>query len=278
MRIFLTGAQGQLGKELQKRLNGTPHLSTDVQELDITNELAVMHAIGEYRPDVVIHGAAYTQVDAAEEKIDLAYRVNALGAQNVAMACRNCDAKMVYISTDYVFDGKLGRAYTEIDATNPTSVYGKSKLAGELLAKGSTDKLFVLRTAWLYGEGNNFVRTMLKLGKERERLQVVNDQFGCPTSTVDLAEAILRLINTSRFGTYHMVNQGVATWYDFARKIFELSGNSKVEVEPVTTAQFYRPAARPVYAPLDTRLLSLVLGWTPRTWEEALVEYLAENK
>ena len=274
MKIFLTGANGQLGRELQKRLQGTDFLATDMQELDITDEAAVSAMIGQYQPDAVIHGAAWTQVDAAEEKVDLAFKVNAIGTQNIAMACRHCGAAMVYISTDYVFDGQLGRAYVETDATNPLSIYGKSKYAGEVLARQANDRLFVLRTAWLYGDGPNFVRTMLKLGQEREELQVVDDQYGCPTSTVDLAEAALRIIRTKRYGTYHAVNSGVTTWYGFAKKIFELAGNTKVKVTPVTTDRFVRPAPRPAYSPMDTRLLRLALGWSPRPWEEALAEYL----
>ena len=206
--------------------------------------------------------------------MDLAWKVNAIGTQNISMACRQVQACMVYISTDYVFDGKLGRAYTELDATNPLSVYGKSKLAGEILARQATDRLYVLRTAWLYGKGPNFVRTMLKLGQERDELQVVDDQYGCPTSTVDLAEAVLRIVPTGRYGTYHAVNSGVTTWYGFAKKIFELAGNTRVQVSPVTTAQFVRPAPRPAYSPMDTRLLRLALGWCPRPWEEALAQYL----
>ena len=276
MKIFLTGANGQLGRELKKRLQGSDFLPTDMQKMDITDANAVMRMIGSYQPDVVIHGAAWTQVDAAEEKINAAYRVNAIGAQNIAMACREVNAAMVYISTDYVFDGLLGRAYTETDQTNPLSVYGKSKLAGELLARQSHDRLFILRTAWLYGDGANFVRTMLQLGRERKELQVVNDQHGCPTSTTDLVEALLRLIQTKRYGTYHAVNGGVATWYDFARKIFEIVGNTQIHLVPVTTTQFLRPAARPLYSPLDTRLLDLVVDRPMRQWESALEEYLAD--
>ena len=274
MRIFLTGAEGQLGRELQRRLDGTELMATDVKELDITDAVAVADMIGAYRPDVVIHGAAWTQVDAAEDKVDLAWKVNAIGTQNIALACRQVQADMVYISTDYVFDGKLGRAYTEIDATNPLSVYGKSKYAGEVLARQATDRLYVLRTAWLYGDGPNFVRTMLKLGQERDELQVVDDQHGCPTSAADLAEATMRIIRTERYGTYHTVNSGVTTWYGFAKKIFELAGNTRVKVSPVTTEQFVRPAPRPAYSPMDTRLLRLALDWCPRPWEEALAQYL----
>ena len=249
-------------------------MATDLPEMDITDVETVSAMIGDYKPDVVIHCAAYTQVDAAEEKMDLAWRINVIGAQNVAMACRSVNASMVYISTDYVFDGKLGRFYTEFDAVNPLGVYGKSKYAGEVLARQANERLYVLRTAWLYGEGPNFVRTMLKLGQERDELQVVNDQYGCPTSTVDLAEAVLRIIGTGRYGTYHVVGSGVTTWHGFARKVFELSGNTRVRVMPVTTEQFVRPALRPAYSPLDTRLLRLALGWSPRPWEEALTEYL----
>lgn len=277
MKIFLTGANGQLGRELQRRLQGADVMATDVQELDITDSTAVAAMLAAYSPDVVIHGAAWTQVDAAEEKVDLAYKVNAVGTQNIAMACKDIGAAMVYISTDYVFDGKLGRAYAEIDATNPLSIYGKSKLAGEVLARQIYDRLFILRTAWLYGDGPNFVRTMLKLGQDREELQVVNDQHGCPTSTVDLAEAVLRLIQTRRYGTYHAVNGGETTWYDFAKKIFELAGNTKVRVKPVTTAEFVRPAPRPAYSPLDTRLLRLVADSPMRSWEDALSDYLGKQ-
>ena len=274
MKIFLTGANGQLGRELQKRLTGTDFMATDLPEMDITDVETVSAMIGDYKPDTVIHCAAYTQVDAAEEKMDLAWRINAIGVQNVAMACRSVNASMVYISTDYVFDGKLGRFYTEFDAVNPLGVYGKSKYAGEVLARQANERLYVLRTAWLYGEGPNFVRTMLKLGQERDELQVVNDQYGCPTSTVDLEEAVLRILGTGRYGTYHVVGSGVTTWHGFARKVFELSGNTRVRVMPVTTEQFVRPALRPAYSPLDTRLLRLALGWSPRPWEEALTEYL----
>lgn len=278
MKIFLTGAEGQLGRELQKRLAGTDLMATDLKELDITDAAAVADMIGAYQPDVVIHGAAWTQVDVAEEKVDLAWKVNAIGTQNIAMACRQVQASMVYISTDYVFDGKLGRAYTEFDMANPLSVYGKSKLAGEILARQATDHLYVLRTAWLYGDGPNFVRTMLKLGQEREELQVVDDQYGCPTSTVDLAEAVLRIVQTGRYGTYHAVNSGLTTWCGFAQKIFELAGNTRVKVTPVTTEQFVRPAPRPAYSPMDTRLLRLALDWCPRPWEEALAEYLDKER
>jgi dTDP-4-dehydrorhamnose reductase len=275
VKILITGANGQLGRELIKQLQGTDHLATDVAEMDITNQNNTLQVIESYRPDVVIHGAAYTNVDGAESNIDLAYRINAIGTQNVAAACLKYDAKMVYVSTDYVFDGTLGRAYNEFDLTNPQSIYGKSKLAGETLAKHILNKLFIVRTSWLYGDGNNFVRTMLKLGKEREELSVVNDQYGCPTSTIDLANTILTLIQTQHYGTYHAANTGVTTWYDFAKKIFELSGNDRVKVLPQTTEELGRPAPRPKYSPLENMMLGLTVGNIMRPWEEALEEYIS---
>lgn len=276
MRYFITGANGQLGRELVKRLHGQDVLATDVAEMDITDQAQTIKMITNYKPDVVIHGAAYTNVDQAETNADIAYKINAIGTQNVAAACLACNAKMVYISTDYVFDGTLGRAYNEFDQTNPQSVYGKSKLAGEILAKQIVQKLYIVRTAWLYGEGNNFVRTMLKLGQERDELKVVNDQYGCPTATVDLARAILQLIQTEHYGTYHAACTGRTTWYEFAQKIFTLAGNTKVRVLPQTTAELGRPAPRPAYSPLDNLMLRLTVGNVMRTWEEALTEYIIE--
>jgi dTDP-4-dehydrorhamnose reductase len=275
VKILITGANGQLGRELIRQLQGSDYLATDVAEMDITNQNNTLQVIESYRPDVVIHGAAYTNVDGAESNIDLAYRINAIGTQNVAAACLKYDAKMVYVSTDYVFDGTLGRAYNEFDLTNPQSIYGKSKLAGETLAKHILNKLFIVRTSWLYGDGNNFVRTMLKLGKEREELSVVNDQYGCPTSTIDLANTILTLIQTQHYGTYHAANTGVTTWYDFAKKIFELSSNERVKVLPQTTEELGRPAPRPKYSPLENMMLGLTVGKIMRPWEEALEEYIS---
>lgn len=274
MKILITGANGQLGRELVKRLQGTDFLATDVDEMDITNQKDTLAVITGYNPDVIIHGAAYTNVDGAEANPELAYKINAIGTQNVAAACLHCGAKMVYISTDYVFDGTLGRAYHEFDQTNPQSIYGKAKLAGEVLAKHILNKLFIMRTSWLYGDGNNFVRTMIKLGKERAELSIVNDQYGCPTSTKDLATAILALIVTEHYGIYHATNTGVTTWHDFAKKIFKLSGNAKVNVLPQTTEELGRPAPRPPYSPLSNMMLGLTVGNVMRPWEEALMEYL----
>jgi dTDP-4-dehydrorhamnose reductase len=274
MKVLITGANGQLGRELTKRLQGTDFLATDVDELDITNQENTLQVINAYKPDVVIHGAAYTNVDGAEQHPEAAYKVNAVGTQNIAAACLQCGAKLVYISTDYVFDGTLGRAYNEFDGTNPQSIYGKSKLAGEVLAKHILNRLFIVRTSWLYGDGNNFVRTMVKLGKEKAELKIVNDQHGCPTSAVDLANVILRLAETEHYGIFHAANTGVTTWHDFAKKIFELSGNEKVKVLAQSTEELGRPAPRPAYSPLDNTMLGLTVGNLMRPWEEALQDYL----
>ncbi|MGE5607225.1 MAG: dTDP-4-dehydrorhamnose reductase [Bacteroidota bacterium] len=277
MRILVTGADGQLGKELTKRLQGTDFLAVDIGDMDIIDQPATLKVVKSYQPDAVIHGAAYTNVDQAETDRQNAYRVNAIGTQNVAAACLACGAKMVYVSTDYVFDGTLGRAYTEFDQPNPQSVYGKSKLAGEVLAKHILNRLFIVRTSWLYGDGNNFVRAMLRLGAENPELKVVNDQHGCPTSTVDLANAILQLVETEHYGIFHAANTGVTTWFDFAKKIFELSGYDRVRVLPQTTAEFNRPAPRPAYSPLENLMLELAIGNVMRPWEEALKEYIKES-
>lgn len=274
MKILITGANGQLGRELVKQLHGTDFLATDVVEMDITNQSATFKVVKSYQPDIVIHGAAYTNVDSAESRVDQAYQINAIGTQNIAAACLKYNSKMVYVSTDYIFDGTLGRPYTEFDQPNPLSVYGKSKLAGEMLSKHILNKLFIIRTSWLFGDGNNFVRTMLRLGNECSELRVVNDQFGCPTNVKCLVEAILKIISTESYGTYHVVNSGITTWYEFACKIFEFSGNKRIKVLPQTTKELNRPAPRPPYAPLDTRMLELTVGLTMKPWEDALLEYL----
>jgi len=277
LKILITGASGQLGKELIRRLRGTDFLATSTKEMDITDPSATHDIISRYKPDVVIHGAAYTNVDGAEQNADLAYKINAIGTQNVAAACLKCNAKMVYISTDYVFDGALGRAYQEFDQPNPQNIYGKSKLAGEILAKHILNKLFVVRTSWLYGDGNNFVRTMLKLGQQKDTLHVVNDQYGCPTSAKDLVTAILALIETEHYGIFHAVNTGVTTWFHLAEKIFELANLKNVKVLPQTTEQLGRPAPRPLYAPLDNLMLRLTIGDVMQPWEAALSEYIKQE-
>lgn len=273
MKILITGAEGQLGKALIAKLNGREYWATDISMLDITNPDNTRALIVKYKPDVVIHTAAYTNVDAAEANLEMAFRVNALGTQHIAFACNDIGAKMLYVSTDYVFDGTKGRLYHEFDTPNPYSIYGKSKLAGEILAKQTLAKLFIARTAWLYGDGNNFVQTMLKLGSKNEEIRVVNDQYGCPTNADDLAEVLLKIIETDYYGIYHTVNNGYTTWFEFAKTIFSII-NAKVEVIPINSTELNRPALRPQFAPLESNMLQLITGSQMRGWKEALTEYL----
>ncbi len=199
--------------------------------------------------------------------------LNAIGPRNLAIACEKIGSKFVQVSTDYVFDGSGKRPYREDDNTCPNSIYGSSKLMGENFTKEFCSKYFIVRTAWLYGEGNNFVRTMLKLAKNNNKLNVVNDQFGSPTSTVDLAKSIITLINTEYYGTYHGTCEGECSWYDFAKKIFELK-NIDIKVNPVTSEEFKRAASRPAYSVLDNLMFKLVGLNSFRNWEESLREYL----
>jgi len=274
MKVLVVGSNGQLGKEITKQFKGKHELILkDIPEIDITDYESIERLISEENPAVVINAAAYTNVEKAEDDEDTALRVNALGAQNLALACRKAHTKFVHISTDYVFDGTNKVAYEEFDATNPLSVYGKSKLWGEKLVEQVGGEYYILRTSWLYGDGPNFVRTMLKLAEQRDRLTVVADQYGTPTYTKDLVWVIERLIQTEFYGLYHATNQGSCTWCDFARKIFEIAGKS-VSVDPVTTAEYPVKAERPQYSVLANKMLKLRGLDVMRPWEEAIQDYL----
>ena len=276
MKIIITGAQGQLGQELVKQLDKKYEydvIKTDRDTLDITNIENVNTFILEQNPDVVINCAAHTAVDLCETDIENAYKINAIGPRNLAIVCEKIGAKLVQVSTDYVFDGNGTRSYREDDITCPNSVYGTSKLMGENFVREFCSKYFIVRTAWLYGEGNNFVRTMLKLSETNSELNVVNDQIGSPTSTVDLAKAIIDLIHTEHYGIYHGTCEGQCSWYDFAKKIFEIK-NIDIKVNPVTSDEFKRPAPRPKYSVLDNFMLKLVGLNSFRKWEDSLEEYL----
>jgi dTDP-4-dehydrorhamnose reductase len=276
MNILITGVKGQLGHELYEMLDGKETVTgIDIKDVDITDAQKIHEYINDFQPDVVIHPAAYTNVDGCEGNADLAYKVNAVGTQNIASACLNTGAKMVYVSTDFVFDGQKEKPYIEFDTPNPLSIYGKSKLAGEILAGRILNRFFIVRTAWLYGlNGNNFVKSILKQAKEKDTLTVVNDQWGTPTYTKDLAEVICRLIYTDGYGIYHATNNGQCTWYDFAKKILEYSGMEHVNVLPITTDELDRPAKRPRYSVLRNFMLELTIGDSMRPWEEALMEYV----
>lgn len=276
MKLLITGSKGQLGIELLKQLTGNQEvqlIDTDVDNLDITNQKQVFSLMEKEKPDAIINCAAYTNVDSCETNESNAFKVNAVGARNMAAAAYKLNAKIVQVSTDYVFDGIGSTPKREYESTNPVSVYGKSKELGELLVRQTNPRHFIVRTAWLYGEGNNFVRTMLKLAQDKKEIGVVNDQFGSPTSTVDLAKCIINLIHTESYGTYHATCEGQCSWYDFARKIFEIKGLD-IKVNPITSEELNRPAPRPKFSVLDNFMLKLIGLNSFRNWEEAIEEYL----
>lgn len=276
MKVVVTGAKGQLGTDLVHLLadKGYEVYGYGREELDITNFDQVKQVITEIRPDVVIHAAAYTKVDLAESEPDQAFLINAYGTRNVVVASEAVGAKLVYISTDYVFDGTATTPYNEFAPTNPLSVYGKSKLLGEQYVRDLHSKFFIVRTSWVYGKhGNNFVKTMLKLAQERDELMVVHDQIGCPTYTVDLANCILELIQTEKYGIYHVSNSGHCSWYEFAKAIFEEAG-IEIKVNPCTTKDFPRPAPRPAYSVFEHMALRLNGFKEMPHWRESLKNFV----
>ncbi len=270
--ILVVGANGMLGCDLIALLGGRGQ-GVDIADIDITSPESVVKVIGKLKPKVVINCAAYTDVDGCESNTETAMSVNGEGVGYLAMTCRDIGALLVQISTDYVFDGGKGTPYVEDDAPCPLSVYGESKLAGEMNAAFCPDHLIV-RTQWLYGlHGKNFVETMLRLGAEKDELTVVDDQIGSPTWTVDLARAIIALIDSGRRGTYHAANSEYCSWNDFAKAIFEEAGLN-VSVKPMTTTELNRPANRPLYSTLDCAKLAGDTGFQPQPWRSALQEYL----
>lgn len=273
MKIVVTGANGQLGREVARQGAAHELILTDYDTLDIVDSKAVGDFMREVKADAVIHCAAYTNVDGAEDDADGAFRVNVAGAQNMAAACLETGARMVYVSTDYVFDGQSQKPYREFDATNPQSVYGVTKWQGEQIVKEILGRHYILRTAWLYGDGNNFVKTMLRLAATNDTLRVVHDQIGTPTSTEELTKAIFKLLSSDAYGTYHGTCQGQCSWYEFACEIFRQAGK-EVKVIPVTTDEFPRPAKRPAHSVLDNYMLRLTVGDPMGTWQQALQEYL----
>ncbi|MHB8073333.1 dTDP-4-dehydrorhamnose reductase [Desulfosporosinus fructosivorans] len=279
MKVLVTGAKGQVGTDMVLCLELHP-IQYQVfgygrPDLDITDVIQVAKTFEQVKPDVVIHTAAYTQVDLAETDRDRAHAVNAIGTRNLVVEAEKIDAKFVYLSTDYVFDGQKETPYSESDRTNPQSVYGKSKRAGEEFVLSLSSKHFIVRTSWVYGKyGANFVKTMLKLEHEGKALNVVDDQFGSPTYTVDLAHLLQQLIDTECYGIYHVTNSGSCSWYEFAKKIFEVAGK-QVQINPCTTADFSRPAPRPAYAVLEHEGIKLNGFQDLRPWQEGLEDFLS---
>ena len=253
MKVLVTGAGGQLGTALQAAFGHCDLMAADRSSCDVTDPVEVRDILAAHAPDVVVNAAAYTAVDACESDPEPAWAVNAAGAGVLARECSRADAALVHVSTDYVFPGTLERPYTEFDATGPQSVYGRTKEAGEQLVRAHCPRHYVVRTAWLQGEhGGNFVKTMLRLGRERDRLGVVDDQLGTPTFADDLAARVHDLVETGRYGTYHLAGSGACTWYELAGAVFEMAGID-VDLEPIDTATFGAAAPRPPNSRLEGR-------------------------
>lgn len=277
--IFITGCQGQLGKALNAFYSGRSDIqlvNTDVRDLDITDREAVLRKISETKPDIIINCAAYTKVDECEEHEEEAYQINVVGVRNLCYAANAAEAVMMQISTDYVFGGEKKTPYVEEDAYAPRSVYGRTKMAGEQAVLEIAEKYFIVRTAWLYGEGKNFADTMLRLSEKRDCVRVVNDQFGTPTSTEELVKVIDLLIRSDKYGIYHATCEGSCDWAEYAREIFRLCGRD-TRVEAVTTAEYGAKAERPAYSVLDNKRLALEFGYRMREWKPALETYLADR-
>ncbi len=275
MNVLVTGVKGQLGHDVVNELEKRGHaaVGVDIQEMDITDSQAVRDVITRTAPDAVVHCAAYTAVDAAEDNVELCRRVNALGTENVAAVCRDLNCKLMYISTDYVFNGQGTRPWEPDDEREPLNVYGQTKYEGELAVE-TLEKYFIVRIAWVFGvNGKNFIKTMLNLGKTHDSLTVVNDQIGSPTYTYDLARLLVDMIETDKYGRYHATNQGLCTWYEFACEIFRQAGLD-VKVTPVTSDQYPAKAKRPMNSRMDKSKLT-ENGFQPLpTWQDALGRYL----
>lgn len=278
MKILVTGVSGQLGYDVERELDqrGIEHLGTSSRELDITDREAVERLMERYRPDAVIHCAAYTKVDLAEDEPERCWAVNADGTRNVAAACRRTGAKLLYISTDYVFPGTGERFYGTGDPTGPVNTYGRSKLAGELAVQSLLEKYFIVRISWVFGKnGNNFVKTMLRLAETRAELSVVCDQIGSPTYTADLAPLLCDMVQTERYGVYHATNEGTCAWSEFAEAIFELAGR-QVAVHPIPTSAYPTKAARPLNSRMSKESLRDNGFQALPEWKDALARYLKE--
>ncbi len=287
-KIIVTGCNGQLGRAINKELENTGKyelVNTDVFEgegitpLDITNVDAVTSLAREVKPYAIINCAAYTAVDAQESDVDLAYKINAIGPRNLAIAATETDAKLVHISTDYVFRGDGNRPYTEFDKTGPVSKYGITKLAGEEFVEKFAKNYFTIRTAWLYGDGKNFVKTMMNLSEKYDEVSVVKDQLGTPTSTYELAKAIHYLLETENYGLFHGTCEGDTNWADFTEEIFKIAGKS-TKVNHVTSAEYSaknpQAAPRPAYSILENYMFKLTSDFMFADWHEAIERYMKD--
>ena len=276
MKVLVTGVKGQLGydvvNELEKR--GLAAVGVDIEEMDITDAQSVDSVIREAAPDAVIHCAAYTAVDAAEDNVDVCRKVNAEGTANIARVCKDLNIKMMYISTDYVFDGQGERPWEPDDERNPLNVYGQTKYEGEAAVTDALDKYFIVRIAWVFGvNGKNFIKAILNKAQTVDTLTVVNDQFGSPTYTYDLARLLVDMIQTDKYGFYHATNEGICTWYDFASEIIRQAG-LETKVLPVSAAQYPAKAKRPTNSRMSKEKLTENGFDKLPTWQDALSRYL----
>ena len=276
MKILVTGAQGMLGTDLVNLLStkGIDVIGASHEELDVTDRNEVFNFTSKHMPDVVVNCAAFTNVDKCEAKKEITYRLNALGPENIAIAANKCGAKVVQISTDFVFDGNSRRPYVENDKTNPLSEYGRSKLEGERNIQSNCDLFLIVRTSWLFGhQGTNFIDKMLDVAKQNKGLSIVNDETGSPTYTIELAEALWALIEQKCEGIFHAANEGSCSRYEWARKIFEIAGYD-VNIRQIKSHQYKRPARVPLNSTLNCQKLTTITGMRMRSWEEALSAYM----
>ena len=276
MKVLVTGVKGQLGydvvNELEKR--GHTAIGTDVEEMDITDEGKVREVLDAEKPDAVIHCAAYTAVDAAEDNVELCRKINAEGTENIAKACKELGCKLLYVSTDYVFNGEGERPWEPDDEREPLNVYGQTKYEGELAVEKYVEKFFIVRIAWVFGiNGKNFIKTMLRLGEDHDELTVVADQIGSPTYTYDLARLLVDMIGSDKYGRYHATNEGLCSWYDFAVEIFRQAGMD-VRVRPVTSEEYPAKAKRPHNSRMDKAKLEENGFERLPDWKDALGRYL----
>lgn len=278
MKILVTGVKGQLGHDVMNELAKRGHeaVGVDVEEMDITDEAAVQRVIKESAAEAVIHCAAYTAVDAAEDNMELCLRVNAYGTENIAKVCKELDIRLMYISTDYVFDGQGERPWEPEDQRDPLNAYGSSKYQGELAVERYLSKYFVVRISWVFGlNGNNFIKTMLRLSETGDSITVVNDQFGSPTYTYDLARLLVDMIQTEEYGYYHASNEGICSWYEFACEIFRQAGR-KVTVLPVDSSSYSTKAPRPKNSRMNKDKLTQKGFQRLPEWQDAVQRYLKE--
>lgn len=276
MKVLVTGTRGQLGYDVVERLKelNIEHMGVDKEEFDLTDEKETKEFIKSYKPEVVVHCAAYTAVDRAEDEKELCYAVNVLGTKYVAGACKEIDAKMVYISTDYVFDGEKEEPYEVDDEPNPINYYGLTKYLGEREVQNILEKYFIVRISWVFGKnGSNFVKTMLRLGQGRKELRVVCDQVGSPTYTYDLAKLLCEMIQTDKYGIYHATNEGYCSWYEFACEIFKVAGMD-VKVTPIKSDEYPTKAKRPANSRLSKKRLELMGFNLLPHWRDALKRYI----